>query len=228
MDLTIAAGSSLTLVAGGDRVTLKTLAETTVRASGSVEDAAVARVPVMGPSDALALGPGRVEVATEQGLVSVLARVVVDGTGMSLHLGSSTPVTQRRQEVRGDVELPITVTIPGADASDPSPRVVTGRTRNVSAGGLMATLDLNIAGSVRSGTVVPVVLELPEGEPIQTSLQVIEIANFGLRGSFVGLEHRQAERLARLVFAKERERLAERRRQAERRAIPTPGRTRGW
>jgi hypothetical protein len=236
MDVTIAAGSSLTLVAGADRVTLKALADTTVHGAGTVEDAAVARVPVMGPSEALALGPGRVEVATSGGLVSLLARVVVDGSGMALHLGSSAPVTQRRQEVRGDVELPVTVTIPSADVGDPAPRVVTGRTRNVSAGGLLATLDLNTAGTVRAGATVPVVIEMPDGPAIQVSLQVIEVANFTLRGSFCELEHRQAERIARLVFAKERERLAERRLQAERRTMPPPGRTqppapgraRGW
>ena len=227
MDITIAAGSSLTLVAGPERMTLKTLAATTVHAAASVEDAGVARVPVIGPSEALTLGPGRVEVATSSGLVSLLARVVVDGAGMALHLGSSAPVTQRRQEVRGDVELPVTVTIP-ASVEDPSPRVVTGRTRNISAGGIMATLDLNTAGSVRAGTVVPVIIELPEGEPVQVGLHVIEVANFTLRGSFVGLEHRQAERIARLVFARERERLAARRRQAEQRTVPVPGRTRGW
>jgi PilZ domain len=226
MDLTIAAGSSLTLVAGPDRVTLKTLAEATVHTTGSVEDAGVARVPVMGPTEALALGPGRVEVATATGLLSVLARVVVDGEGMALHLGSATPVTQRREEVRGDVELAVTVTIP-ASADDPTPRVVSGRTRNVSAGGLLATLDLNTAGSVRVGSVVPLVIVLPEGDPIQVALTVIEVVNFTLRGSFVGLEHRQAERIARLVFAKERERLAARRREVEHRITPVPGRTRG-
>lgn len=227
MDVTITAGSSLTLVAGPDRVTLKTLAEATVHATGTVEDAGVARVPVIGPSEALALGPGRVEVATANGLLSVLARVVVDGDGLALHLGSATPVTQRRQEVRGEVELAVAVTLP-TSADDPSPRVVTGRTRNVSAGGLLATLDLNTAGCVRVGSITPVLIQMPDGDPIQVALNVIEVVNFSLRGSFVGLEHRQAERIARLVFAKERERLAARRQQAEQRVIAVPGRTRGW
>ncbi|MGN6613282.1 MAG: PilZ domain-containing protein [Angustibacter sp.] len=227
MDITIAAGASLTLVAGPDRVTLKTLAETTVHAAGAVEDSAGARVPVIGSSEALVVGPGTVDVATPQGVVSLRARVVTDGSGMSLHLGSAAPVTQRRQEVRGDVELPMTVTIP-ASVDDATPRVVTGRTRNLSAGGLLATLDLNAAGSVRPGMVVPVVVEWPEGEPLQVPLQVIEVANFTLRGSFVGIEHRQTERIARLVFAKERERLAARRRQSEQRSVPVPGRTRSW
>lgn len=227
MDVPIPAGSTLTLVAGPDRVMLKTLADTTVHASGAVEDSAGAHVPVIGSSEALAVGPGTVDVATSQGLVSLRARVVTDGAGMSLHLGSATPVTQRRREVRGDVELPVSVTIP-ASADDATPRVVTGRTRNISAGGLLATLDLNTAGSVRAGMVVPVVVEWPEGEPMQVHLQVIEVVNFTLRGSFVGIEHRQTERIARLVFAKERERLAARRRQAEQRSVPVPGRTRGW
>lgn len=227
MQITIAAGSTLTLVAGPDRVTLKTLVETTVQAAGAVEDAAGARVPVIGSSEALAVGPGTVDVATPQGVVSLRARVVTDGSGMSLHLGSAAPLTQRRQEVRGDVELPVSVTIP-ASADDASPRVVSGRTRNISAGGLLATLDLNTAGSVRAGMVVPVAVAWPDGEPLQVHLQVIEVANFTLRGSFVGLEHRQTERIARLVFAKERERLAARRRAAEQRSAPVPGRTRGW
>jgi hypothetical protein len=74
--------------------------------------------------------------------------------------------------------------------------------------------------------VVPVVIELPQGDPVQVGLSVIEVANFTLRGSFVGLQHRQAERIARLVFAKERERLAARRQQAGQRTVPVPGRTR--
>ena len=97
MDVTIAAGSTLTLRAGGQRVTLKTLAEAHLDSDGGA--GAGARVAVIGPSDALGLGPGEAQLSTPAGLLSLPARVVDDGSGMVLALGApparAHPAAQR-------------------------------------------------------------------------------------------------------------------------------------
>jgi hypothetical protein len=231
MDVTIAAGSTLTLRAAGQRVTLKTLAEASLDSAGGA--GAGARVAVIGPSEALGLGPGEAQLSTPAGLLSLPARVVDDGHGMVLALGAPpTPPTQRRNEVRGELELTIHVTLP-APPENPElgAVVVRGRTRNISAGGMLATLDVGTAGSVEEGTVLSIDVELPEGAGrVPVKLKVIAVGNFGLRGSFVDLPHVHAERFARMVFAQERAQLAVRSRRAEVRSSGgrTPGRTRGW
>ena len=71
------------------------------------------------------------------------ARVVRDAAGgLALRLAHGREVTQRREAVRGDLELSLRVGVPGAPASVRG-RVVRGRTVNVSAGGLLALLDVN-------------------------------------------------------------------------------------
>jgi hypothetical protein len=231
MDVTIAAGSTLTLRAGGQRVTMKTLADARLDTAGGA--GAGARVAVIGPSDALGLGPGEAQVSTPAGLLLLPARVVDDGQGMVLALGAPpAPPTQRRNEVRGALELTIHVTLP-APPENPElgSVVVRGRTRNISAGGMLATLDVGTAGSIAPGTVLSIDVELPEGAGrIPVKLTLIEVGNFGLRGSFIDLPHVHAERFARLVFAQERAQLAMRSRRAEVRTGGgrPPGRTRGW
>ncbi|GAB3589046.1 hypothetical protein GCM10027446_00400 [Angustibacter peucedani] len=234
MDVRIDAGATLTLHAGGQRVTLKALAAARVAESGGSHEAASgARIAVMGPTEALRLGAGQVEVVTPSGVVTLPGRAVDDGAGMVLRVGSPGPLTQRRREVRGDVELVVRVTMPGpAETPEHLLRVLRGRTRNLSAGGMLCTLDLGTSPDVHPGSLLDVDVELPEGGGlVATRVFVIQVTHFGLRGAFVGLEHVHAEKFARLVFARERERLAARRQRADLRAgtdAPVPGRDRSW
>ncbi len=233
MDITIAAGSTLTLHAGGRRLSLKVLAATSIRGDDSDTDELphVGEIAVLGPSEALHVGPGRVELVTPGGLITLPGRVVDDGDGMLLRVGCPSPPTQRRHEVRGEVELTIRVTLPaGSDEPEDAVRMVSGRTKNLSAGGLLASLDVAAASNVGPGSIVPIEVDLPDrSKPVSTRLWVIEVTHFGLRGSFVGLARSDAERFARVVFARERQRLAARRRRAELvESYNPPGREPTW
>ena len=177
-----------------------------------------------------ASGPDRPSCRTPSGLLTLPARVVDDGSGMVLALGAPTPPTQRRNEVRGELELTIQVTLPAPiDRPELGMQVVRGRTRNISAGGMLATLDIGTSDRVEPGTVLSIDVELPEGGRLPVKLNVIAVGNFGLRGSFIDIPHAHAERFAKLVFAQERAKLAARSRRVEVRAGgPPPGRNRNW
>lgn len=221
MDISIPAGASMVLTADGRRVTLKALATASICGLGSVGQREVtARVSVIGPSEALHLGPGRVEVTTSAGAVRLPAMVVDDGAGMVLRIGVEQPDVQRRSEVRGDLELPLQVAVPlPEDPTEQTVRLLPGRTKNVSASGLLASLSVGTGMNIAPGTRLEAQVQLPDGQSVPVTLAVIEMTHFGLRAAFVGLRHMDAERFARLVFARERERLAERRRIAELRTV---------
>ena len=122
----------------------------------------------------------------------------------------------------------------GAHTSFLAPTPVAGseqliRVRNISAGGMLATLDIGTSDRVVPGTVLSIDVELPEGGRLPVKLNVIAVGNFGLRGSFIDISHAHAERFAKLVFAQERAKLAARSRRVEVRAGgPPPGRNRNW
>src|SRR3954447_17725787 len=141
MIVTIPAGSTLTLRASGHRMVLKTLADAELDTEGGAGGGA--RVPVIGPSDALDLGAGQADLSTPTGVLTLPARVADNGRGMVVALGAPPPpAAQRRNEVRGDLELPIRATLPPpAENPELGYAVIAGRTRNVSAGGMLATLD---------------------------------------------------------------------------------------
>jgi c-di-GMP-binding flagellar brake protein YcgR len=162
------------------------------------------------------------------------ARVVHDGRGMVVALGAPpAPPQQRRNEVRGDLELRIRATQPPPeDNPELGYAVIPGRTRNISAGGMLATLDRGAGAILKPGTVITIDVELPEDDgTVEVRLNVIAVGNFGLRGSFIDLPRRDAERFARLVFTRERAQLAARRRRGEARSSGSgqvPGRSRDW
>jgi hypothetical protein len=111
----VVAGSTMVFVASGRRVALRALASA---------DSATCQVPVLASSEALELGPGHVEIAAVTGLLTAPASVVRDGEdGLAVRFESAREVTQRREAVRGDVELSLLVAVrddeepPGVDRS---------------------------------------------------------------------------------------------------------------
>jgi hypothetical protein len=93
--------------------------------------------------------------------------------------------------------------------------VVTGSTLNVSAGGIMARLDRHCPAILPHHRGIIVELSLPDDEIVEAQLAVVELHHSTLRGPFTAISPRGRDRLTRLVFAREREALAERRRRQE-------------
>ena len=204
----VAAGSTMVFVAGDRRIPMRALA-----AADDDSD-----VPVLATLEVLGLGSGRVEIATPSGLVTAPARVVRDGSGgLLLRFTRAREVTQRREAVRGDIELSLRVALrDGERTGSGGGRVVRGRTVNVSAGGLLARLDVNPAGLVDVGTRLPAEMTLPSGDRVAAILEVVEVRGWWIRTSFVEIDPRACEKLVRLVFTRERAALAQRR---ERRTV---------
>jgi len=218
----------MVFVASGRRISLRALASA---------DAATRQVPVLASSEALDLGRGHVEIAAASGLLTAPASVVRDGRdGLAVRFDSARQVTQRRDAVRGDVELSLLVAVrhdyleavDGGAApargraalravAGTGPRavgrVLRGRTVNVSAGGLLAVMHANPEGFLRVGMRLPAEMTLPSGEQVSAVLEVIELRGWWVRTAFAEIEPRAREKLVRLVFTRERAALAQRREQ---------------
>jgi hypothetical protein len=92
---------------------------------------------------------------------------------------------------------------------------VTGSTLNVSAGGVMARLDRHCPELLPRHRGLIAELTLPDGEVVEAEMAVVELHHSTLRGPFTAISPRGRERLTRVIFAYEREALAERRRRQE-------------
>lgn len=238
VELTIAAGCAISLMVDGGSFQLRTLAELHLVSEGSDDEEAVWSVPVMVAGEALGLGEGRARIVTTVGLVHVPARLVAGDDGLVLQGLGSPQTTQRRMSVRQPLELPLRLRVPltqpepddvRAEASDDAPEdvldvvpptsgpveVVTGSTLNVSAGGIMARLDRHCPALQPRHRGVVVELTLPDGAVVEAAIRMVELQHSTLRGPFTAISPRDRERLTRLVFAHEREALAERRRRQE-------------
>jgi hypothetical protein len=244
VELTIAAGCAVTLAVDGGTFRLRTLAETQLTSTGEDDHEAVWSVPVMVAGEALGLGEGRARFVTPVGLVHVRARLVAGDDGLVLE-GLGTPqTTQRRMAVRQPLELPLRLRVPlnqptagpltDAETTDDAwhpfdpdevadvvpvtvgpVEVVNGSTLNVSAGGIMARLDRHCPALLPRHHGLIVELTLPDGEVVEAEMRVVELHHSTLRGPFTAISPRGRERLTRLIFAHEREALAERRRRQE-------------
>jgi hypothetical protein len=244
VELTIAAGCAVTLAVDGGTFRLRTLAEARLASDSEDDHEAVWSVPVMVAGEALGLGEGRARFVTPVGLVHVRARLVAGPDGLVLE-GLGTPqTTQRRKAVRQPLELPLRLRVPltqpeTAGPTDPDEvddewghfdpddvadvvpttigpvEVVTGSTLNVSAGGIMARLDRHCPALLPRHRGLIVELTLPDGEVVEAEMTVVELGHSTLRGPFTAISPRGREHLTRVIFAHEREALAERRRRQE-------------
>jgi hypothetical protein len=99
----VVAGSTMVFVAAGRRIPLRALASA---------DADTHQVPVLASSEALNLGSGHVEIAAVSGLLTAPASVIRDGQdGFAVRFQSARQVTQRREAVRGELELSLLVAV---------------------------------------------------------------------------------------------------------------------
>jgi hypothetical protein len=122
---------------------------------------------------------------------------------------------QRRENVRGTVQLPLRGTVL-AGGSAPGQGVVadlTGTTASVSAGGLAA--ELESAATMSAGARIYLELSMPGGDLAPCVLSVVACDEGYVRARFIDISPLDRERLVRLVFARQRAELAERRRTSD-------------
>jgi hypothetical protein len=191
-------------------------------------------VPVMGDvaalRDAAGLGSGTilVEFPTEHGPVRLDAELVQSDDALLLRapkLRTAAMVEQRRENVRGVVQLPVRGSVLGTGATPSRAQAAArsaddgmnvdleGVTHTVSGGGISA--DLTAAGGFAPGTRIYVEIGLPGGELAPAVMAVLEHDGPRVRASFVDISPMDRERLVRLVFTRQRADLAERRRSAD-------------
>lgn len=202
-------GSRLALRVGDRRVPLRSLADLDLTGDWSL--------PVLALAPGLAEEHGDVEIATESGVVTVVARLLHDDRGLVLRpTGAAEPVrVQRRQDVRGPVALPLRAAVlDPRGRADLADLAFDGATLTVSAGGVsLAPGDAGrTAADLAAGARLFLELELPDDVLVPAVLTVVDAAGGGLRGAFADIAAADRERLVRLVFAEQRRTLAARRR----------------
>jgi hypothetical protein len=229
----VAAGSRVLLrTAKGARV-LRTLRDVSVDPESEV----AWFVPVVGDVSALALGPGTADLPTSHGVLQV--QVILEGQGGGLGLRpvgpNGRPLLQRRGDVRSSIAIPVRGTLlpEGPLTSRPAPLTgagagvadIEGTTINASGGGLSAHVDGELLDAVvrdgtpggrralRAGTRLYLELDLPDGRGPAAAVAVVVLQRGGLlRARFHDISPADRERLVRMVFARHRDDLAERRR----------------
>jgi hypothetical protein len=190
-------------------------------------------VPVMGDVAALqaaglTAGATVVEFPTEHGPIRLDAELV-QGDGLLVlrapGLRTAALVEQRRENVRGIVQLPVRgalLSIPttwtrsqavAETADDGATVILEGVTSTVSGGGISA--DLPAAAGLVPGARIYVEIGMPGGDLAPAVMTVLEHDGPRVRARFEDISALDRERLVRLVFLRQRADLAERRRSAE-------------
>jgi hypothetical protein len=229
----VAAGSRVLLrTAKGSRV-LRTLRDVSLDVGSGV----AWFIPVVGDVSALALGPGTADLPTSDGVLQ--AQVVVEGQGGGLGLrpigASGRPLLQRRGDVRTALSLPVRAALlpDGPLSTRPAPfsgsharaAELHGTTINASGGGMSARVEGPLLDSVlrdgtpggrralRAGARLYAELDLPDGRgPAAAVLVVVLQRGALLRARFHDIAPADRERLVRMVFARHRADLSQRRR----------------
>jgi c-di-GMP-binding flagellar brake protein YcgR len=221
----VAAGSKLIIHGGRTPVTLRSLRTVELDGSWCVPVMAdLSLLQAAGLTDSTA----DVEFPTDQGPIRLDAEIVQTDDAFVLRvpgLRTAAMVEQRRENVRGMVRLPLRGKVLTATAStrsevaaDDEPQIgidaVEGTTYSVSGGGISA--EVTMAPWVDAGSKIYVEIEMPNGELAPAVMSVLEHEGQRVRARFVDISPLDRERLVRLVFARQRAELAERRRSADR------------
>ncbi|HYY09328.1 MAG TPA: PilZ domain-containing protein [Kineosporiaceae bacterium] len=210
-------------VAAGDRVVLRTPdGHLALRALHAADLVGAWRLQVLAPVGRADRVVGTVEVAGPAGgTVRLPARLALGDDGLVLQAGRADEPTgtladpdegQRRQDVRGEVHLPVRVAaLDGRGEEALHGAVLEGHTLDVSAGGTRLALP-GLRTPLAPGARLYVELTLPGDQLAPAVVEVVAGADGGPQVRFLDLAPVDRERLARLVFDAERRLLAERRR----------------
>jgi hypothetical protein len=194
-------------------------------------------VPVVADVTALGLGPGTAELPTPDGVLQ--AQVILEGQGAGLGLRAvgpnGKPLLQRRGDVRSSINLPLRATLlpDGPLTTRPAPLTgagarsadIDGTTLDASGGGLSAHVNGELLDAVlrdgspgghrplRVGSRLYLELDLPDGRGTAAAVAVVVVQRGALlRVQFHDIAPADRERLVRMVFARHRDELKERRR----------------
>jgi hypothetical protein len=180
-----------------------------------------------------------VEFPTDAGPLRLDAELIHEADALVLRapgLRTAAFNEQRRENVRGLVHLSLRGTLLGGSApasrdggpadggpadggpADSGTADLTGVTASISAGGLSA--DIGATGWLAPGSRIYVELSMPGGDLAPAVLSVLEYQAGRVRARFIDISPLDRERLVRLVFARQRAELAERRRGDELRGTP--------
>jgi hypothetical protein len=205
-------GTRIVLRGAGGEVALRALAPAEL--DGAWE------VPVLASVASLREGAGEAEVLTPQGPATLEAHLAVVDGRLCLRAGTDGEVTfrQRREDVRGRLELPLRGAPvrsaaggrPGDDVLQDQP--FEGVTTSVSGGGVGLRLH-DGRPLPPPGTRLYLEIEIADGDLVPAVVAVVASGAASLvRTRFLDIAPRDRERLVHLVFRHERETLARRRR----------------
>jgi len=210
-------------VSAGDRVVLRTSdGQVALRVLRSGELVGAWRLHVLAAAGRPGKVTGVLEVAGPAGgTLRLPARLALAGEGLVLEAGRADEPTgtladpqqgQRRQDVRGELHLPVRVAALDARGEQAlHGAVLAGHTLDVSAGG--ARLELpGLRTAPAPGSRLYAELTLPADGLAPAVVEVVQQAHRALQVRFLDLAPLDRDRLARLVFEAERRLLAERRR----------------
>jgi PilZ domain-containing protein len=178
-------------------------------------------IPVLVDADGLPPGDGSprrgvAEVLTDAGPRRLEAELMHDDHVLVLRtpgLRAAAFTEQRRENVRGEVQLPLRGTVLAGGRSEPGTEALAdlnGVTASVSAGGICAALETGV--TMPAGARIYVELSMPGGDLAPCVLSVVASEDGQLRARFIDISPLDRERLVRLVFARQRAELAARRR----------------
>jgi hypothetical protein len=210
-------------VSAGDRVVLRTSdGHVALRVLRSADLVGAWRVHVLAPAGRAGRVAGLLELAGPAGsTVRLPARLAIAEDGLVLEAGLAGEPTgtladpeqgQRRQDVRGELHLPVRVAgLDGRGEQALRGGVLGGHTLDVSAGG--ARLDLpGLRTPPAAGARLYLELTLPGEAVAPAVVEVVGRAAGAVQVRFLDLAPVDRDRLAGLVFQAERRLLAERRR----------------
>jgi hypothetical protein len=193
-----------------------------LRVLADAEVADLSTIPVLAVQAALAIGEGIAELPTELGVVCVPARLHPDGR-LELRVAGPLRPLQRRVDVRGRLQLPLRGTAAPAHRTGLLGLVqrteFTGRTVDVSAGGLRARLDP--PGVPEDAQDFYAVLDGSGQRPVTAVLEAVALRSGLLQARFSIVGAADREHLVHQVFDVQRSELAARRRSDDLRDRPS-------
>jgi hypothetical protein len=186
------------------------------------------QIPVLAEAGALGMAGGVVELPDESGISSLPAALCVQDGHLVLQpedgTASAPAVSQRRQDVRQPVHLPVRGMVLETGLADEAEETAfEGVTLSVSGGGLAIQLMPDMTAVMEAAPQPEATpdgsrakrlyleLELPEGPVVPTVVSLVGIRPFGvhgyldeLRGTFEDISAADRQRLVKLVFEEER------------------------
>ncbi len=143
---------------------------------------------------------GQLSLPTQYGLATASVQLRSGAGGLSLQLGSDLKLTQRRSHQREAVDWEVLIAVPDPGHGPGLGRIITGRTINVSQGGVLvnfpAPIELNHSHSPQP---LDAEITLPGDRRLPTVLSVVDVRGPVLRSSFAALTEPDRHHLGDLM-----------------------------